>query len=308
MNIDISIIIPLYNRSKTIGTCLDSILNQTYQNFEIIVVDDCSSDSSVDTVRSFNDKRIRLIALNANSGAQAARNKGIKESSNDWIAFQDSDDEWDSQKLEYQVRALSTVNFDPMTVVYTDCWRHDHLTGQNSIWNLPHINGKNVIAKALTSPGPMFQGILTSKSALEKIGLLDEKVPSYQEWDTSIRLAKTCQFIHRKEPLFTYHLHSGATISRNKELDIDGYQYVVDKFRDEIISFCGEDTYNRHIISNAIKALRWNLFDRSLNVINKCSRKNSKYYILKIVASLRVPGLYLTLTKLNNLIKKLTKS
>ncbi|MFC1819076.1 glycosyltransferase family 2 protein [Thermodesulfobacteriota bacterium] len=303
----VSVVIPAYNRTETICGCLDSVLNQTFEPWEVIVVDDCSSDSTADVVRSKADPRIRMIILKENSGAQAARNRGIKEAKGDWIAFQDSDDEWDPKKLEYQVDALRKVNFDHMTVIHTNCWRYDHLTGQNYICNLPHINGKNVIAKTLTSPGPMFPSLLTSKIALEKIGLLDENVPSYQEWDTAIRLAKICQFIHIQEPLFTYHLHMGDTISKDRMRDVDGYQYIVDKFKDDIISVCGEGTYNRHIVINAAKALKWNLFVRALDIINKCIRKDFTYHSIRFFSLLKMPGFYVNFDKLLNLIRRIKR-
>lgn len=107
-SVKISVVIPTYNREKTIRYCLDSVLNQTYSPIEIIVVDDCSTDMTVPVIKSYSDIRIRCIVLDKNSGAQAARNRGIKEAKGEWIAFQDSDDEWSSQnKLEYEIKILN---------------------------------------------------------------------------------------------------------------------------------------------------------------------------------------------------------
>ena len=119
--IKISVIIPMYNREKTIHYCLQSVLNQTYQAAEIIVVDDCSVDSSVDIVKSLNNPLIRLIILERNSGAQVARNRGIKESRYEWIAFQDSDDEWLPDRLEKGVAELKKRNYNLYTMVYSNC-------------------------------------------------------------------------------------------------------------------------------------------------------------------------------------------
>src|SRR5271157_1697012 len=129
----ISVVIPAFNRQDTISYCLDSVLSQTYQNFEVIVVDDCSMDSTASIVRSHSDPRVRCVVLDKRSGAQAARNRGILDARSDWIAFHDSDDEWLPDKLEKQVSVLSDLSFDPWTFVYTDAYRFDLDTGKRSL-------------------------------------------------------------------------------------------------------------------------------------------------------------------------------
>jgi glycosyltransferase involved in cell wall biosynthesis len=256
-------------------------VNQTFKPFEVIVVDDCSTDNTVEVVNSFPDPMVRCIVLERNSGAQAARNRGIREARGEWIAFQDSDDEWLPDKLEKQVLALAKVDFDPMTVVHADCYRHEHQSDERTLWELPFVHGKDVFCQLLKSPGPVFPTILTSKAALEAIGYLDEKVPSYQEWDTSIRLARLCRFIHIRESLFIYHLHTGETISKNLKRDVEGYQYLVDKFRDDILEQLGPATLNAHLANNAIKAMRYGYFPRAGEILSKSVGKSAKIAFLK---------------------------
>lgn len=266
----ISVVIPAYNRAKTIRGCLESVGNQTFKPFEVIVVDDCSTDNTVEVVNSLDDPLLRCVNLSENMGAQTARNRGICEAKGEWIAFQDSDDEWLPEKLERQVAELAKVDWDPLTVLHADCWRQDTAVSSRELWSLPPLKGANVYQRLLTSPGTFFPAILTSKFALQKIGGLDEAVPSYQEWDTSIRLGKVCRFIHIQEPLFVYHRHSSETISKNKKRDIDGYQYIVDKFRDEIMLHCGTDTLNEHLTGNAIRAARYGFQSEALAILEKC--------------------------------------
>lgn len=292
---NISVVIPSYNRAKTITSCLDSVCNQTVPPLEVIVVDDCSTDATVELVNKYSRSHpsVRCLALDRNSGAQMARNRGIKEASGEWIAFQDSDDEWVSDKLEKQIAALSVTGGDLMTVVHTDCYRYDHQALAKSLWALPHIDGENVLRELLTTAGPMFQGMMTSKLALEKIGLLDEKVPSYQEWDTAIRLARECRFIHLQEPLFVYHLHIEDTISKDKKKDIDGYQYVIDKHRDEIIELCGADTLNRHLENNALRAMHWGFYPEASRILAKTVGGCARNKFLKVLARMEIsPRLY----------------
>lgn len=97
----ISVVIPLYNKEKQIGNTLRTVLNQTFQDFEIVVVNDGSTDNSAAEVEKFHDQRIRLVHQ-ANAGVSAARNRGIEESKYDLIAFLDADDEWKPSYLETQ--------------------------------------------------------------------------------------------------------------------------------------------------------------------------------------------------------------
>ena len=96
----VSVITPMYNCEKFISETIESVLNQTYTNWEMIIIDDCSTDKSKQIVKQYieRDKRIRLIALNENSGAAVARNKGIEVSSGRFIAFLDGDDLWEPNK------------------------------------------------------------------------------------------------------------------------------------------------------------------------------------------------------------------
>ena len=108
----VSVITPMYNCEKFISETIESVLNQTYTNWEMIIIDDCSTDKSKQIVKQYieRDKRIRLIALNENSGAAVARNKGIEVSSGRFIAFLDGDDLWESNKLEKQIQFMTEKN------------------------------------------------------------------------------------------------------------------------------------------------------------------------------------------------------
>lgn len=265
----ISVVIPAYNRANTIRRCLDSVLSQTLSPLEVIVVDDCSKDKTAEVVQSYSDPRVRLITLTRNAGAQAARNHGIHEAKGDWIAFQDSDDEWLKDKLEKQVEALRKVQFNPWTVVHCDAFKADTKKKSKHVCHLPQVHGESVLKQLLSSPGPMFQAILTSKEALISCGLLDENIPSYQEWDTSIRLSRKCAFIFIPQSLFIYYIHEGDTISKSFRNAIKGYRYIIDAYKDDIIRECGRWVYMRHLFILLMLYIAPNYLPKIGSVVNR---------------------------------------
>ncbi|MBT4738717.1 MAG: glycosyltransferase family 2 protein, partial [Flavobacteriales bacterium] len=105
----VSIITPSYNSSKFIVECVNSVISQTFQNWEMIIVDDCSNDNSREIISDFSekDKRIRFIFLEENIGAAASRNIAIKKAKGRYIAFLDSDDLWIKDKLERQITFIN---------------------------------------------------------------------------------------------------------------------------------------------------------------------------------------------------------
>ncbi len=107
----VSIIMPSWNTGKFIGESIQSVLNQTYKNWELIIVDDCSTDNTDEIVASFNDERIRYFRNDKNSGAALTRNRALCEARGEWIAFLDSDDLWMPKKLEKQIAFMKEKGY-----------------------------------------------------------------------------------------------------------------------------------------------------------------------------------------------------
>jgi len=252
----VSVVIPAHNRAHTLGYCLASVLGQSYGNIEVIVVDDGSSDQTGTVVRAIGDERLRLISHERPLGAQAARNTGIKAARGAWIAFHDSDDEWLPERLQRQLAVLEQRGFDPHVAVHADMIRYTPETGAREDWPLPEVAGPDAYATVLRAPGPVFQTLLVSRQALLEIGLLDENVPAFQEWESAIRLARVCEFVHLHEPLAVYWLHQGETISKNGRREIDGLKYVLGKHREEIIRVAGQQAWLRHLATLARRSLQ----------------------------------------------------
>ena len=205
----ISIITPSYNSAKFISQTIDSILAQTYQNWEMLIVDDCSTDNSNDIINEYieKDSRIKLIKLETNSGPANARNAGIKEATGEYIAFLDSDDIWLPQKLEKQIKFMSKHKLD---ITYSS---YETIDEQNK-----KINTR--IVKEFISYDDMLKsnhiGNLTGIYNCKKIGKFymdDVGHEDYTLWLNIMKAVGSTKGII--EPLAQYRILSNS-ISANK--------------------------------------------------------------------------------------------
>ena len=108
----VSIIMPSWNTSNFIAESIQSVINQTYKNWELIIVDDCSTDNTDEVVSFYKDQRIKYLKNEKNSGAAITRNKALREAQGEWIAFLDSDDLWAPEKLEHQINFMKNNGYN----------------------------------------------------------------------------------------------------------------------------------------------------------------------------------------------------
>lgn len=125
----VSIVMPAYNCEKYVGASIESIINQTYQNWELLVVDDCSTDKTQSVVHTYLDARIKYTKNEKNSGAAVSRNKALKMAKGRWIAFLDSDDMWMPEKLNYQIQFMQQNGYSFSCTKRTTCHEDGSLTG-----------------------------------------------------------------------------------------------------------------------------------------------------------------------------------
>lgn len=239
----ISVVIPAYKRGHVIERAIRSVMGQTYQNFEILVVDDASKDETEAIVVSLSkeDSRIRYLCHETNRGAQAARNTGIKAAQGEWIAFLDSDDYFTPNSLE--VRLLVAQN-EGVKIVTSKCLVLNK-DGSSHIYGNPEFDGY-IYRHLLAYYGPLFSSLLVAKKALEKVGYLDEQIVSYQDWDTEIRLAKYYSFGFVAEPTFIYDCRNDDNISQDMAREAEGYKQVFNKHFFEIFKQLGPRTVAHH--------------------------------------------------------------
>jgi len=235
-NPTVSIIIPTYNRAHLVGRAIRSVLNQTYQDFEIIVVDDASIDNTEEVVKSFEDNRIRYIRHEKNKGAAAARNTGIKAARGEFIAFQDSDDEWLPEKLEKQMDIFQDLSKE-IAVVYTDILKVEK--GKTFHERDPSIMPEEgAICKKRIDfrvKGIFLQSSVIRKESLITVGMLDENLQRYHDLDLFIRLATKYSFYHIDEPLVRYYYKCSIdNIASNEPARIKALTYLLGKYKDEL--------------------------------------------------------------------------
>jgi glycosyltransferase involved in cell wall biosynthesis len=167
-------------------------LNQTFQNFEIIVVDDGSTDNTDEIIESIKDERIRYIKHEKNKGPSAARNTGILNSNSEFIAFLDSDDIWVENKLEKQIKAFESLDSNTAVVhcgiQYIDYKTEEPLTR----WIIKEDINKKIFDNLGNAPGTPT--MIIRKSALLDVGFFDERLFANEETDLGIRIAKKYKF------------------------------------------------------------------------------------------------------------------
>jgi glycosyltransferase involved in cell wall biosynthesis len=198
---EVSIIIPTYNRAKSLGAAIQSILDQTYQDFEVIIVDDCSSDNTEAVVRGFQDQRISYVRHSENRGSGCARNTGIKRAKGHFIAFQDSDDIWLPSKLMKQIEAMSKAS-NEVGVVYTGYIRIESGVEKYNPPSCVDEKQGNIYGQLLKGNFVGTAMVLVRKDCFEEVGLFDEEIYNYgEDWELWLRVAKRYLFILIDEPL-----------------------------------------------------------------------------------------------------------
>lgn len=230
----VSIIMPTYNRANLISRAIKSSLRQTFENFELIVVDDASTDNTSEVIKSFEDKRIKYIkfAVNTGKSGNLARNEGIKRSSGEFIAFLDDDDEWMPKKLEYQLSAFESGPENLGVVTCDALWLND-VNGTISAPGLCRELRGNMFDELIRHGGIYMVTMMVKKVCLDDVGLFDEKIPALGDFELAIRLSKKYNFDFIKHPLVMIHSHGNTHTTKNVGRMLESHQYILNKYIDE---------------------------------------------------------------------------
>ena len=218
----VSVIIPCFNGEKFIGEAIESVLNQTYQNWELIIVDDGSTDNSKKIIKQYciADKRIHYIQNKKNKGIPSTRNTGIKISNGEYIAFLDQDDLWMKDKLDLFIREFNRYDtkvgiiFSDIEIVFADDIIRRNYKKVN-YYKIQKLNKRNFIKKLFTENFIITPSqVILRKECFNKLGLLDERLHGGDDYDFWLRATGEFNFKYLGIPLTKYRFHKENTTKK----------------------------------------------------------------------------------------------
>ncbi len=277
----VSIVIPSYNAMQFLPRTVDSVIKQTFQDFEIVIINDGSTDNIKEWAKTVEDKRLRLISQ-PNQGQSAARNEGIEQSSGQYIAFLDSDDLWAPSKLEKQVQVLDCnsdvglvyswvslidENDDPLDKIWT-------ISEEGDVWH-KLIEG-NIIACGSV---PMIR-----RACVEVVGLFEKFPFACEDWDYWLRIASHYPFKVLEEVL-VYYRHSPSSLSRyqgdalQKRLQAmeESYEMIIERAFKDVPESSNHLKSRSHALANL--SIAW----RALKLSNT-KHKYANFYLKKAIS------------------------
>lgn len=249
MNDLVSVIMPSYNTDKFIKQSIESVIDQTYKNWELIIVDDCSTDNTDNVVASISDDRIIYLKNKVNSGAAVSRNRALREAKGRWIAFLDSDDLWSSDKLEKQIKFMEDNDYHFSYTNYEEINEDGKLTGVM-------VTGPKKITKT-GMYNYCWPGCLTVMYDAEKIGKIQiadiKKNNDYAMW---LKVIKKANCYHYDKVLAQYRKRSGS-ISNHGYLKLVKWHYKLFKEADNKNSIASLFLTLQNLIYGCWKKMRY---------------------------------------------------
>jgi len=220
----VSVIIPTYNRAEVLPRAIESVLAQTYEDFELIIVDDGSTDNTEEIIQSYEFEKIRYV-YQENQGANAARNTGIRTANGEYISFLDSDDKFRPEKIKKSIYFLESSPDDCGGV------HHSHTVIRNDkIVNIAIARQEGLGINKLSKSNIIgtFSSFTTRKEILEAIGYLDEQLDASQDYDLYLRIAKKHRIYGITEILTDRFLH-GEQITEDIDRKMAGFKQIEKK-------------------------------------------------------------------------------
>ena len=227
----VSVIIPAYNRAGIVPRAIRSVLAQTFQDWELIVVDDGSKDATCEAVEKFSDARIRLVRHSQNRGQSAAQNTGIRAAQGEYVAFLDSDDEWLPDKLAEEMKVFKAAG-PAVGMTYSGKMLVDE-------------SGRTLLVRMPTRRGRVYQDLLAwdfigscsrvnvRKDVLDAVHGFDESLVNCQDWDLWLRIAKVSEVAAVDKCVVKRHMGSDQ-VSGSLRSICEGKMKMISKYRDEM--------------------------------------------------------------------------
>jgi len=214
---------PVYNGEKTIKETVESVLNQTIKDLELIIINDGSQDSTLKIVSLIQDSRIKVFSY-PNAGSSASRNRGISRASGEYISFIDADDLWTPDKLEEQLKALQGNPEAAVAYSWTDCIDESgKFLGKGSYFSFSGDVYANLLLTNFVDSG---SNVLIRSEALKKIGYFDEYRHFSEDWDMWLRLASDYSFVAVSKPQIFYRISSNSKSTNLLQMESDSIEVI----------------------------------------------------------------------------------
>lgn len=253
----VSIIMPSYNTAQYIEKSINSVLNQTYLNWELIIVDDGSTDGSDEIVAAIKDKRINYLKNEKNSGAAVSRNRALREAKGKWIAFLDSDDLWDKDKLKKQIKFMKD---NDLKFTYTD-----YRIQRDGKW-LPYIyTGPNIVNERKMKDYCYFSTI-TVVYDREYVGLIQiEPLSKNNDYAMWLKIIKKTPCYRYPMCLSSYIKRDGS-ISSGSKLKLIKHHYIMWRVAEKKSPICALSLTVRNLFWGTIKKIKYRKYVKEDNL------------------------------------------
>jgi glycosyltransferase involved in cell wall biosynthesis len=285
----VSVIVTCYNYAKYLEGCLKSILNQTYQDYELVIVNDGSTDNTDDVIARFLDNKKVIYINQSNTGQAIATNNGIIRASGEFIAFLDADDLWEPTKLEKQV---SLFTRDSIGVVFSRM----KFINEEGLPLYKEVTGKHYTPRSgYVTDALLFENFVPYSSTVvrklcfEKFGMFNSEYKNGLDWDLWLRISKEYEFAFVDEPLLSYRIGHPGQLTANAERSVQCSELIFDRFIES----------NPGIVPEKIirKALAYSYCMRGNHLRNIDRKRSTKNYLKAIAKNPVEIGAYKGLVK-----------
>jgi len=216
----VSVVIPLYNEERYVAEAMHSALNQSFADLEVLVIDDKSTDHSLQVASRFlSDGRVRILTNSENRGVAYSQNRGIKEARGKVLALCGADDVYHRNKLKTQIHDMCVEGRYRDVVVYSDYFAMD---GESRVTRPRHldlnrIQSGNILGALMSERQFCIASIIFLIEGAFEVGLFDENLKAYEDYDFILKLAKTRAFIGIPTPLYGYRFHTNSLMYKTPE-------------------------------------------------------------------------------------------
>lgn len=301
----VSVVIPTHNRDKLVSRAVDSVLSQTYQPIEVIVVSDGSTDHTDQIMAEYEKKypNVRYIAYKPGKGGNHARNTGIKAAQGEYVAFLDDDDEWLAEKIEKQIKIFEAdpkigIVCTAISSIYDDSGKKKEFIPKAPYDCSVEILKHNVIGPTIT--------VCVRHELLDEVGMFDEDLCAMQDWDLWIRLCQITKVGVVTTPCVLYHnATENGQISWNYKKNAEASEYLQKKYRELREKKLTKDEIKSEYIMEALCVARKAFKANNRQIVREYAKRAFQYKpnlesIIYFVASLLPMGLVRRFYKSNH--------